>query len=86
MRTSDQIRAYILRSLRLCDGTPLPESTIGQTVGLAFPNVSLTDGDLKSVVNGLQSEGYLTGSHDPIRGERVWLLTMKGVIAANSLP
>ena len=86
MRTDAQLRAFALKALRQSDGNPMPDGTLRHSLRLAFPNVTLTEGDLGVLIKGLESEGYLTGTTDGLSGGVVWLLTIKGTIAANNLP
>lgn len=86
MRTDAQFRAFALRALRQADGNPLPDRTLRDTVRMAFPNVTLTEGDLGVIIRDLDREGFISGTTVLLTGDIVWFLTTKGVNAANQLP
>ena len=86
MRSDAQLRAFALRALRQADGNPLPDRTLRDTLRLAFPNVTLTEGDLGVIIRDLDRDGYISGTTEPLTGGVVWMLTDKGTIAANKVP
>lgn len=86
MRTDAQFRQFALRALRQSDGNPLPDYTLRSSIRMAFPNVTLTDGDLGVIIRDLDREGFISGTTVLLTGDTVWFLTPKGVNAANQLP
>lgn len=85
MTTDLHIQVFILRALRNADGNPLPDSTLRDSVKLAFRHNPPTSGDLGRIIQRLDSEGYIAGTEDSFARQIVWTITPKGTLQLNQL-
>ena len=79
------IKPFVLRALRRMDGQPFPESSLVQTVQLAFPADNLSLDETKAVLGDMEAAGFLSAHKDELTNVRLWTLTAKGVARANQL-
>jgi hypothetical protein len=86
MKAELEIKAFALRALKETGGQPLPDSTLRASIRLAFPHLSITEGDLSDVLGGLDSAGLITGLTNDFTRKLVWVLTDKGALQLRQLP
>lgn len=85
MNSELDLKAFILRAISNAGGFPLPESTLRDSVKLAFRHCPPTAGDLGRLIQRLDSEGYISGTQDTFARQTVWTITTKGTIQLNQL-
>lgn len=79
------IKPFLLRALRRMDGQPFPETSLIQSVQLAFPSPSPSMDEVRSQLGDLEADGYVSAVTDDLTRVRFWTLTTKGLARANQL-
>lgn len=77
-------RIFILRALRRMNGQPFPESSLIDTVRIAFPEAPSAD-EVRAALSDLEADGYLSAHTDELTQVRLWTLTPKGQARAVQL-
>ena len=86
MKSEVQIRAFILKALNQTGGLPLPDATLRDSIRLAFPHLSLSEGMLHGLIKELDSEGFIRGVEHRFTKLMVWDLTTKGQLQVQEIP
>ena len=77
-------KAFILRALKMRDGTPATEEMILIILASTFAG-EFTRTEAKSLLVDMESEGLLAADTDPILKTRSYTLTQAGRLAATQL-
>lgn len=79
-----EIRPFVLKSVSRTGGNPLPDRTLKSGLRIAYRHVPMTESELDGIIKGLEAEGYLVGTTDPITRSTLWGLTHKGTLAVDA--
>ena len=78
------IKKFVLRRLLQKAGEPVSAGEIKLAIRSAFA-AAFTEGDLDTIIQGLEDANYLVGCRDDLTDETLWRLTAKGTIQAQQL-
>lgn len=81
----NHIKPFLLRALRRMDGQPFPETSLIQSVQIAFPGATPSMDEVRSSLGDLEVDGYVSAVSDNLTKARLWTLTIKGEARANQL-
>jgi hypothetical protein len=77
-----RIKRFALRALLQMDGTPMPQTTLIDSIQLAVPNVM--ESDINTALRELEADQLMSGNKDELIGI-TWTLTDKGLHKAKQL-
>jgi hypothetical protein len=85
-RDKGQVRMFILRGLDRCNGQPMPDSTLVDTVSLAFPHLAPMEDGTRQAIQDLATQGRIAAIVREVDGMTLWVLTDKGHGTLASMP
>jgi len=85
-REMGQVRMFILRALDRCNGQPMPDSTLADTVSLAFPHLGPMESATQSAAQELVAQGRIAAIQREIDGTTLWVITDKGLGTLAAMP
>lgn len=85
-REMGQVRMFVLRALDRCNGQPMPDSTLADTVSLAFPHLGPMEDWTHQAIQDLATQGRIAAIVREVDEMTLWVLTDKGQGTLASMP